>query len=212
LKDRTPWLDALKQHMESTITEARKSDARASAKPVKESSETLAQHTDEIDRSLPSDDKPPARAALLKLFAKDREWQSFFRSCCEMSTYLLIAQGWQFRDELKDRGYTYRVEGVEDALLGLARELLPESAAAQWDVEWAYRLCKDVLARLAELHALLSTEEKDALDLSGQDVWDEQMRSAGLANDPTAFRRALKGWERAGLEAIERVRVKGGAA
>jgi hypothetical protein len=73
-------------------------------------------------------------------------------------------------------------------------------------------LCKDALARLAEYYAGLTAEEKDALDLPGQDVWDEQMRSAGLANDPTAFRRALKGWERAGLEAIERARAKGGAA
>src|SRR5215213_3044081 len=103
-------------------------------------------------------------------------------------------------------------EAVEDALLGLVRDLLPQSPAAQWDTEWAHALCKDALARLAEYYAGLAAEEKDALDLSGQDVWDEQMRSAGLANDPTAFRRALKGWERAGLEAIERVQVKGGAA
>jgi len=38
------------------------------------------------------------------------------------------------------------------------------------------------------------------------------MVTAGLDNDPAAFRAALKGWERAVLEAIERVRVKGGAA
>jgi hypothetical protein len=33
-----------------------------------------------------------------------------------------------------------------------------------------------------------------------------------LANDPVAFRVALKGWTRAGLEAMEQVRIKGGAA
>ena len=131
MKDRTPWLDALKQHMESTITKARKSDARASAKPVKESSETLAQHTDETDRSLPSDDKPPAHEVLLSLFAKDREWQSFFRSCCEMSIYRLIAPAWQLRDKLEDRGHPYTPEEEEeDALLSLARELLRECVAA----------------------------------------------------------------------------------
>jgi hypothetical protein len=31
-------------------------------------------------------------------------------------------------------------------------------------------------------------------------------------NNPAAFRAALKGWEQAGLEAMERARVKGGAA
>jgi hypothetical protein len=212
LKDRTPWLDALKQHVESTTTEARKSAARASAKPVKESSETLAQHTDKTDRSLPSHDGLPARAALLRLFAKDRECQSFFRSCCEMSTYRLIAQAWQLRDELKNRGHPYPPEEVEDALLSLARELLPESAAAQWDAEWAHELSKNALSRLAKHYAGLSTEEKDVLDLSAQDTWDERIVAANLDNDPTAFRAALKGWEQAGLEAIERARMKGSAA
>ena len=149
---------------------------------------------------------------LLELFRDERKWRQLFRSCCEMSTHRLTTQTWQFSDELKERGHPCPIEEVEDALLVLVRDLLPQSPAAQWDTEWAHALCKDALARLAEYYAGLSAEEKDALDLSGQDVWDEQMRSAGLANDPTAFRRALKGWERAGLEAIERVRVKGGAA
>jgi hypothetical protein len=212
LKDRTPWLDAFKQHVESTIAEAHKSAAQASTKPIKESSETLAQRTDKTDRSLPSHDEPPARAALLSLFAKDREWQSFFRSCCEMSTYRLIAQAWQLRDELKDRGHPYSPEVVEDALLGLVRELLPESAAAQWDAEWAHELCKVALSRLAKHYAGLSTEEKVVLDLSAQGAWDERIVAAGLDNEPAAFRAALKGWEQAGSEAMEQARVKGGAA
>ena len=211
MKDRTPWLDALKQHVESTTTEAHNSATRASAKPVNESSETLAQHTDKTDRSLPSDDKPPVRAALLRLFAKDRGWQSFFRSCCEMSTYRLIAQAWQLRDELQDRGHPYLVGEVEDALLGLVRELLPECVAAHWDAEWAHDLCKNALSRLAKHYAGLSAEEKDVLDLTAQDAWDERIVAAGLDNEPAAFRAALKGWEQAGLEAIKRARMKGGA-
>jgi hypothetical protein len=205
MKDRTPWLDALKQHLESTTTEAHNSATPVSAKPVNESSESLAQHTDKTDRSLLSHNEPPAREALLRLFAKDREWQNFFRSCCEMSTYRLIAQAWQLRDELKDRGHPYSPEVVEDALLDLARELLPESAAAQWNAEWAHKLCKDALARLAEHYAGLSAEEKDALDLSGHDICDERMRAAGLENDPAAFQTALEEWEKAGLEAMKRV-------
>jgi hypothetical protein len=124
----------------------------------------------------------------------------------------LIAQAWQYGDELKGRGHRFPAEEVEDALLGLARDLLPESAAAGWDAEWALALCKDALARLEEHYAVLSAEEKDALDLSGQDAWDERMRAAGLDNDPAAFRAALEGWERAGLEAMKQVGARGGAA
>ena len=101
---------------------------------------------------------------------------------------------------------------MEDALLGLARELLPDTPAARWNTEWAHELCKDALAHLAKRYAELSTADKEAVDLSGQGVWDERMYAAGLANDPVAFRVALEGWTRAGLEAMEQVRIKGGAA
>ncbi len=153
-----------------------------------------------------------ARTALLELFKESSGWRSFFRSCCETSAFRLRTQSWQFRDELKDRGDQFQADEVEDALLGLARELLPDTAAAQWDAEWAHDLCKGALARLAERYAKLSTAEKEAVNLSGQDVWDERMRFAGLANDLAAFRAALNGWEQAGLEAMEQARIKGGAA
>ena len=153
-----------------------------------------------------------ATTVLLELFKKEREWRHFFRSCCEASPLRLRSQTWQFRDQLKDRGHSCPAEEVEDALLGLARELLPESAAAHWDAEWAHGLCKDALSRLAVTYDTLSAEEKGALDLSGQHEWDEQMATASLGNDPAAFRAALEGWERAGLDAMNRARVKGGAA
>ena len=101
---------------------------------------------------------------------------------------------------------------MEDALLGLARELLPDTPAARWNTEWAHELCKDALARLAKRYAEFSSVDQEMLDLSVQDEWDERMHDAGLANDPVAFRVALKGWTRAGLEAMEQVRIKGGAA
>jgi hypothetical protein len=153
-----------------------------------------------------------ATTALLELFKDEREWRRFFRSCCEMSTHRLMSQAWQFCDELKEQGYPCPTQEVEDALLGLARALLPESVAARWDAEWAHELCKDALSRLAQHYAGLSAEEKAALDLSGQDAWDERMCLAGQNNNPVAFRSALKGWEQAALEAIERARAKGGAA
>jgi hypothetical protein len=153
-----------------------------------------------------------ARTALLELFKESQEWRAFFRSCCETSAFRLRSQAWQFCDKAKDRGNQFRADEVEDALLGLARELLPDTPTAQWDAEWAHDLCKGALARLAKCCADLSVAEKEAVNLSAQEAWDERMRAAGLANDPAAFRTALKGWERAGLEAMERVRARGGAA
>jgi hypothetical protein len=152
------------------------------------------------------------RTALLELFKESSEWRAFFRSCCEISASRLRSQSWQFRDELNDRGNPFQAVEVEDALLELARDLLPVSPAAQWDPEWAHELCKDTLASLAKRHVELSSVEKEALDLSGLNAWDERMHAAGVMNDLTAFRTALKGWEQAGLEAMERVRVKRGAA
>jgi hypothetical protein len=153
-----------------------------------------------------------ARTALLELFKESSGWRTFFRSCCESSALRLRSQAWQFREELKERGHGFLTEEVEDALLGLARELLHNTPAAQWDAEWAHDLCKDALALLARRYTELSTADKEAVDLSGQGVWDEQMHDAGLANDPVAFRVALEGWSRAGLEAMERSRIRGGAA
>jgi hypothetical protein len=154
-----------------------------------------------------------ARTALLELFKESSGWRTYFRSCCETSAFRLRSQVWQFRDELKGRGHKFRCEEVEDALLGLARELLPNSPAARWDAEWARRrLCKAALARLNERHASLSAKEKVAVDTSQEADWIGRMNAAAKANDPDAFRAAVKGWERAGLEAMEQVRAKGGAA
>jgi hypothetical protein len=153
-----------------------------------------------------------ARTAILELFRESDEWRAFFRSCCEMSAFRLRSQSWQFQDELRDRGYDLLTDAIEDALLGLARELLPKTPAARWDSQWAHELCKGALARLAERYAEFLDADKEVLDLSAQDVWDERMHDAGLANDPVAFRVALDGWTRAGLEAMERLRIKGGAA
>ena len=153
-----------------------------------------------------------ARTALLELFKESSGWRAFFRSCCETSACRLRSQTWQFCDELNNQGNQFQLEEVEDALLGLARELLPNSPAAQWEAEWAHDLCKDALARLAKRYAEFSTAEKEVLDLSLQNDWDERMHEAGLANDPVAFRVALDGWTRAGLEAMEQLRIRGGAA
>src|SRR5918995_5413441 len=125
-----------------------------------------------------------ARTALLELLKESSLWRAFFRSCCETSTFRLLSQVWQFCNELDDRGHKLQAEEVEDSLLGLARDLLPDTPAAQWDAEWAHNLCKDALAHLAKRYAELSTADKETVDLSGQGVWDQRMQAAGLANDP----------------------------
>jgi len=153
-----------------------------------------------------------ARTVLLELFKRSSEWRAFFRSCCETSAFRLRSQAWQFREELNDLGNQLHADEMEDSLLGVARELLPNTPAAHWDAEWAHEVCKDALALLAKRYAEVSTAEKEVLDLSVQEVWDERMHSAGLANDPVAFRVALDGWTRAGLEAMEQLRIRGGAA
>ena len=153
-----------------------------------------------------------ARTVLLEPFKDTSEWRAFFRSCCGTSALRLRSQAWQFREELNERGHGFLTEEVEDSLLVLARDLLSNTLAAQWDAEWAHEMCKDALAHLAERYAEFSPADKEVLDFSAQGVWDERMDVAGLANDPVAFRVALDGWTRAVLEAIERSRIKGGAA
>jgi hypothetical protein len=153
-----------------------------------------------------------ARTALLELFKESHEWRPFFRSCSETSALRLRSQAWQFRDVLKERGHKLQAEEVEDALLDLARELLPDAPAAQWDAEWAHDLCKVALYNLAKRYTEFSIADKDVLDFSSQDVWDERMDASASADDPVAFRAALEGWERAGLEAMEQGRIRGGAA
>jgi hypothetical protein len=153
-----------------------------------------------------------ARTALLELLKDSSVWRAFIRSCCETSALRLRSQAWQFCEELNDQGHKLQAEEVEDSLLGLARELLPNTPAAQWDDEWAHNLCKDALALLAKRYAEFSAAEKEVLDFSAQGAWDERIDAAGLANDPVAFRMALEGWTRAGLEAMEQLRIRGGAA
>jgi hypothetical protein len=153
-----------------------------------------------------------ARTALLEQLKESNRWRAFFRSCCETNAFRLRSQAWQFREELKERGHGFPTDEVEDVLLGLARELLSYTQAAQWDTEWAHELCKDALAHLAKRYAELSAADKEAVDFSGHGVWDERMCAADQDNDPAAFRAALRCWEQARLDAIQRVQVRGGAA
>ena len=153
-----------------------------------------------------------ARTALLKLFKDSSGWRAFFRSCCETSALRLRSQAWQFCDERKGRGHKIQADEVEGSLLGLARALLPDTPAAKWHAEWAHDLCKNALARLAKLYVEFSTTEAEVLDLSVQEESNERMHDAGGVNDPVAFLVALDNSTRAGLEDMEPLRIRGGAA
>ena len=149
-----------------------------------------------------------ATASIAELLKASPEWRRFFKACCEAGALRLRAQAWQVRDELRDRGIDVALQEVEIAWLTIARKVLPKTPAAAWDPEWAAELIDDALARLAEHFAELLGGEKEALDLSGQEEWEERIHRAGVANDPAAFREALRGWEKATAEALE---VTGGA-
>jgi hypothetical protein len=149
-----------------------------------------------------------ARTAVVELLKAEPEWRQFLKRCCEAHSLRLRSQVGQWRDELADRGHNFSPTDVEDALMDLARRFFPESPGAQWDGEWASKYCRDSLARLGEYYAGLGEDERDRLDLSGQDPHEEAMLRAGEDNDPAAFRLALASWERAGVEAFERARSR----
>jgi hypothetical protein len=153
-------------------------------------------------------------AAIAELLRGSAEWHDFFRGCCEAGALRLRSQARQFRDELRERDHTdaeaFALADVEDALLQVARKVLPKTPAAEWDPEWAAQLCSEALSRLAEHYALSSAAQRSALDLSSVGGWQDQMHRAALANEPAAFREALAGGERATLAALKS--AKKGAA
>jgi hypothetical protein len=150
-----------------------------------------------------------ATHAIAELLKASPEWRRFFRECCEAGALRLRSQAVRFRDELRRRdpgaaGEDLALASVEDALLTVARKVLPKTPAAEWDEEWAVELCDDALARISEHYAGLSASEREAaMEFSGRREWEERMVAAGVANDPAAFRDALRGWERTTLAALE---------
>jgi hypothetical protein len=93
-----------------------------------------------------------ATAAVAELLKASPEWRHFYRQCCETGALRLRSQTWQFRNELRGRGEWFELSEVEDALLTIARKVLPGTPAAQWDPEWARELMRDARARLAAEH------------------------------------------------------------
>lgn len=150
--------------------------------------------------------------AATELFRAEAEWRKLFgRACRDNATKLRVIAP-QVADELAERGQCFTVEEVEDVLLTLAREKLPDSPAAQWDADHADELCKGAMDRLQAHYGTLDEAARERLDLSDQESFEAQMEAAGEDNDSAAFRRALTAWERVGVAAIGEVRAGKGAA
>jgi hypothetical protein len=146
-----------------------------------------------------------ATTAVAKLLRESRQWRGLFKSCCQTSALRLRSQAWQFRDELRDRGYDLALEETEDALFDLAQQLLPATPAAEWTA-WAELVCEDALARLQEHYAGLSPEEREALDLCRAWKQDEHIVAASLVEDRVALREAVRGYEQEALAALQNAR------
>src|SRR4051794_3967730 len=114
------------------------------------------------------------RTALIELLKAEQEWRRFFKACCEMSSYRLRSQTWQFRDELQDRGFEFEDEEIEDGLFDLARVILPQSPAAQWDSEWAAALTSQALRCMKEHYV-------EGADLSSLGLWEDRMNAVAMA-------------------------------
>ena len=147
-----------------------------------------------------------ATTAVAGLLKERREWRRFFNSCCQTSTLRLRSQAWRFQDELCDRGDVLPVEEVEDALFDLAQQLLPAAPAAEWSA-WAELECEDALARLQKHYASLSSEEKEALDLSRAWKQNECIVAASLAEDRAALREAVRAYEQEALASFRSIQA-----
>jgi len=149
-----------------------------------------------------------ATAAIAQLLRDSAEWRAFFRGCCEAGALRLRSQARQFRNELGERdraagAEAFALSEVEDALLTIARKVLPDTPAARWDPELAAELCADALSRISERYVGISAAELEVPDFSARDLSAERMNAAAAANDPAAFRGALGEWEQATIGAIE---------
>jgi hypothetical protein len=98
--------------------------------------------------------------------------------------------------------------------LKVAKEASEETSVSveTWDAMWASELFTAALNRVNASYKQLSEEERAMVDLSGEDKWIDRMDAAAKANDPTAFRTAVKGWERVLIEAVEEAQTRPGRA
>lgn len=75
--------------------------------------------------------------------------------------------------------------------------------AAEWDTEWAGDLMSKALRYLNERYV-------EGADLSVLGEWHDEIVAAGIAEDQERYRKAIRGYVRAGLRAFDQAR-KGAA-
>ncbi len=136
------------------------------------------------------------RRVIMSLMKDRPEWRLLFKKCCLEGSFALRNQAWRFQDEVKHRGHDFELEDMGDALLELARILLPASPAAKWDTEWAAELTSRACRILQEHYVA-------GVDHSVFEPWAEKIDAAAEAEDRKAYREAVNGYLNAGLEAIE---------
>lgn len=151
------------------------------------------------------------KTALVELLKERHDWHTFYKGCCNKSAFRLRAQAYRYRDELAEQGYVADLSAVQDTLFELARDLFPDSPAADF-VTWAGLLCGDAMARLQEHYANLSPEEKEAVDQSAAWETNDEIVAACEAEDLGALREALRSYEGEALAALGRAKEQSGAA
>jgi hypothetical protein len=87
------------------------------------------------------------KAVLVELLKGSRELRVFYKQCCHTSAFRLRAQSRQFCDELVEMGYDVPLDDVQNTLFELARDLFPDSPAADF-VTWASLLRVSYLGML----------------------------------------------------------------
>ena len=141
--------------------------------------------------------------AVADLLRASEEYRAFFKRCCEISAERLLSQAPQFGEELERRGVVLDPEDLEDALLVLARKVLPGSPGSAWPVELAaerasaaYRYC----ARLypGEGASLGPIAVPDNAAMNAEAAGDWQANSAALREMRRAAREAWGAREREG--------------
>jgi hypothetical protein len=143
--------------------------------------------------------------ALANLLRADEDYRAFFRRCCETSAERLVSQAQQFGDELERRGVQVDGEDLEDALLILARKVLPDSLGSAWPVELAAERASAAYRYCAKLYP----GEGASLDAVG--AADNAAMDAETDGDWRAYSVALREMKRAAREAWG-VRERTGAA
>lgn len=120
---------------------------------------------------------------LIEKMLEEQEWSLFFVMSCEYGPDRLTSQAWQWEKELSTRGHPANLTAVEDALLELAHELLPDSPAGTDPRSYLFNRA----ARWIGSKPFETTDAEDAV------------LNEAFYGDLAGFREALRAWCKVGL-------------